>query len=187
MLTVCHGHAHGVSPNVAVLVPDFVLIFFVFFCFLSLFCNASLQTPSFLVQNSERLRFCTRHFVPELLVSGVTIVVCERKNAFGPKSQICVRETRSGELGTVLPPYAHAFCTRLFLVQNFYQTFASPGTKFWYKLCFTYQTLWYKFFSGTIFLVQFLFLVQKRSGSRSASGARFAFGQRVRPFPICVR
>ena len=104
-----------------------------------------------------------------------------------PKSQICVRETRSGELGTVLPPYAHAFCTRLFLVQKIYQTFASPGTKFWYKLCFTYQTLWYKFFSGTIFLVQFLFLVQKRSGSRSASGARFAFGQRVRPFPICVR
>ena len=73
MLTVSHGHDHGVSPNVAVLVPDFVLIFFVFFCFLSLFCNASLQTPSFLVQNSERLRFCTRHFVPELLVSGVTV------------------------------------------------------------------------------------------------------------------
>ena len=60
--------------------------------------------------------------------------------------------------------FAHAFCTRIFLVQNFYQTFASPGTKFWYKLCFTYQTLWYNFFSGTIFLVQFLFLVQKRSG-----------------------
>jgi hypothetical protein len=24
VLTVCHAHAHGVSPNVAVLVPDFV-------------------------------------------------------------------------------------------------------------------------------------------------------------------
>ena len=70
---MCHAHAHGVSPNVAVLVPDFLLIFFVFFCFLSLFCNASSPTPSFLVQNSERLRFCTRHFVPELLVSGVTV------------------------------------------------------------------------------------------------------------------
>ena len=77
-----------------------------------------------------------------------------------------------------------------------YQTF--PGTKFlpdfcltWYKLLV--QPLFYlpdfmvQIFSGTIFLVQFLFLVQKRSGSRSASGARFAFGERVRPFPICVR
>ena len=29
VLTVCHAHAHGVSPNVAFLVPDFLLIFFV--------------------------------------------------------------------------------------------------------------------------------------------------------------
>ena len=77
-----------------------------------------------------------------------------------------------------------------------YQTF--PSTKFLPDFCLTWykvlvQTLFYlpefmvQFFSGTIFMVQFLFLVQKRSGSRSASGARFAFGERVRPFPICVR
>ena len=73
-----------------------------------------------------------------------------------------------------------------------YQTF--PGTKFLPHLVQSFGTnfvlptdFMVQFFSGTIFLVQFLFLVQKRSDSRSASGARFAFGQRVRPFPICVR
>ena len=69
-----------------------------------------------------------------------------------------------------------------------YQTF--PGTKFLPDFCLTWykvlvQTLFYlpefmvQFFSGTIFLVQFLFLVQKRSGSRSEH-----FGLRS---PICVR
>jgi hypothetical protein len=67
-----------------------------------------------------------------------------------------------GGLGTVLPPYAYAFCTRLFLVQNlpdflvqfFLVQFSWYKFFFWHTLLtrlsgtkfFLVQFFWYKFF-----------------------------------------